>query len=131
MPVIEVNAPVLSPGHARLRELSTRVTTVLGIEPEHCWVLWRALDAESCHRPEWQRGSAAPVIFLTCKQSYSTGLVHQVLNVISTFLAAELGCLEHEVFIAVRRARSDELLARGAIWVDDSAPSMPGKAVTP
>lgn len=123
MPVIEVYAPVPGPGAELLRALSAEVTTLLGNGPGLCWVLWRQVGPAECHRPEWDAGSVAPVVFVTCKDHYPAELVAELNGTVAGYLAKVLDCPIDEVYVADRRVRSGELFTRGGTARWDRAPS--------
>ncbi|SHM25560.1 hypothetical protein [Actinacidiphila paucisporea] len=128
MPVIEVYAPVPGPGAERLRALSNQVTTLLGNGPGLCWVMWSHVGPAECYRPEWDAGSIAPVVFVTCKDHYPAERVAQLNATVAEYLAKVLDCPLDEVYVADRRVRSGELFTRGVTARWDTAPS--GDAVT-
>ncbi|MFD6247051.1 hypothetical protein [Streptomyces roseolus] len=123
MPVITLMAPDPSPGRAALAQVAKAVTGLLGIPPEHCWVLWQRLDADAAHRPEWLAGTPgrhAPVGFVTCKESYPRESVERLLRLLRDELSALLSVPAEEVYLVVRRAVPGELLVRGDVWQGDA-----------
>ncbi|RPF35133.1 hypothetical protein [Streptomyces sp. TLI_185] len=122
MPVITLMSPDASPGSPALDRLAKAVTGLLGIQPEHCWVIWQRLDADAVHRPEWRRpsGPYAPIGFVTCKASYDRETVGRLLLLLRDELSTLLGVPAAEVYLAVRRAIPGELLVRGDVWTADA-----------
>ncbi|MFF4799842.1 hypothetical protein ACFY1U_15690 [Streptomyces sp. NPDC001351] len=122
MPVITLMSPDPSPGSPALAQLAKAVTGLLGIQPEHCWVIWQRLDADAVHRQEWRRpsGPYAPIGFVTCKASYSRETVGRLLLLLRDELSTLLAVPAAEVYLAVRRATPGELLVRGDVWTADA-----------
>ncbi|MDQ1738737.1 MAG: hypothetical protein QOE53_389 [Pseudonocardiales bacterium] len=120
MPVLRFLSPDDPPSAGFLREVSELITTELGIDPGHCWAMWLRVAEGGYHRPEWQlEGARGPVIFLTCKASYSPHVIARLLPLVAESTAERVGCDPGDVYIAVQRAAEHELFVRGAIWHRD------------
>lgn len=115
MPVIRLYSPAAGPGGAALGRLADEVTALLGLPAGHCWVWWHRLDPEEAHRPEWRAGSAAPVGFVTCRETYGTEQVGALLRLLQRRLVDLLGVRPEEVYLTVQRAAAGELLVRDEI----------------
>ncbi|MFH8338393.1 hypothetical protein [Streptomyces sp. AM6-12] len=146
MPVITLMSPDASPGRPALARIAEAVTGLLGIAPQHCWVIWQRLDADAAHRPEWDRPAppapmpgqqppaaarpCAPIGFVTCKASYPRETVGRLLRLLRDELSTLLGVPADEVYLAVRRAVPGELLVRGDVWAgaEPAATRAPARA---
>lgn len=118
MPVLEIYSPFPSPPAGLLELLCTEVSKLLSLPEDLTWVFWNEVPLGNFRRSGWSESTltAAPTVFLHCKETYTRQQVNAVMRGMQNVLASELKCDATSIFIAVRRVRPFELLAHGEIW---------------
>ena len=115
MPVIHLYSPADSPGNEFLEGICRKVTSLLQIPSDHCWVLWHKMPTGSYQKADWMLSNDffAPVVQLQCKAKYSEDQIRQLLNEIANFIVDELDCKKNHLFISVQRLIPSEVFIRG------------------
>lgn len=118
MPIIKIYSPNACPSSQTLSTLCYQVTQELHLPKEHAWAFWHRLDELEFHRPDWNttEKTAAPMVMMYCKSTYSQEQVEQVFKVIRDQLAIDCQCSQDEIYISCLRIEPHHLWVRGDLW---------------
>ncbi|MEE2744273.1 MAG: hypothetical protein VYD54_10215 [Bdellovibrionota bacterium] len=112
MPIIDLYEKRSNQGQVELDFLVSIVSRILEIPQDLVWVFRHTFDKGNFKRVYWEnKDNAAPTLFMTCKSKYPKAKIKDLLEEIKNEVSNHYQCKSGEIFMAVRRVESDEVLS--------------------
>ena len=112
MPIIDLYEKRSNQSPVELDFLVSIVSRILEIPQDLVWVFRHTFDKGNFKRVYWEnKDNAAPTLFMTCKSKYPKAKIKELLEGIKNEVSNHYQCKSSEVFMAVRRVESDEVLS--------------------
>ena len=112
MPIIDLYEKRSNQSPIELNFLVSIVSSVLEIPQDLVWVFRHTFDEGNFKRVYWEgKDNAAPTLFMTCKSKYPKAKIKELLEEVKNEVSNHYQCNSDEVFMAVRRVESDEVLS--------------------
>ena len=112
MPIIDLYEKKSNQSLVELDFLVSIISRVLEIPQNLVWVFRHTFDKGDFKRAYWDHNdNFAPTIFMTCKSKYPKAKIQELLDEIKNEISKHYQCKNSEVFMAVRRVESDEVLS--------------------